>query len=192
MKRPLIAAISVAVLLAGASTVAQADDPPSPEQQFADTGLPEKADLEAADAQAHLDLEAIASSPSALADAIATKAADAIGRPADVLPEWEEGIFNVTDAPASTTDFVPTTLWSGHLLTGLHVSVYAGQQGSESTDGRVLLSVFDEDGNELLGRTIDIPGAQTLTVASADALGVVLTDATGGSWTLNPLTGLIL
>lgn len=194
MKRALVTSVCATLLIASAITAARADDPVST-NQFADTGIPEKAAMEAEDAQLHRALEAKAASPDAAAAEIAAKQKAAAGPDtadaAAASAQWDEGLFTSPEAPASSADFVPTTLWVGHIGSGGQVAVYAGQHGPDSTQGRILLARSGPDGELASATTIDIPGASTLTITSANSTGVVLADTSGTHWTIDPVTGSI-
>ncbi|GAA6524784.1 hypothetical protein [Intrasporangium sp. DVR] len=194
MKRALVTSVCATLLITGAITAAHADDPVST-NQFADTGLPEKAAMEAQDALLHQALEAKAASPDAAAAEVAAKqaaAGPAAADPAAAAASWEEGLFTSPEAPpASSADFAASTLWVGHLSSGDQVAIYAGQHGPDSSQGRVLLAHSGPDGNLASAMTIDIPGAHALRITTADSTGVVVTDASGGTWTIDPVTGSV-
>lgn len=193
MKRTLVTPVCATLLITGAITAARADDPSST-NQFADTGLPEKAAMEARDAQLHQALEAKAASPDAAAAEVAAKKAAAGPDAADSAApssQWEEGLFTTPEAPASSADFAPTTLWVGHLSSGQQVAIYAGQHGPDASQGRLLLARSGPDGDLASATTIDIPGASSLTITTADPTGVVVSDASGATWTIDPGTGSV-
>lgn len=151
MNRPIVLVACTAVLLAGSASASRAEGPAEPVARFADTGLPDKAALEAQDAQAHL------------------------------APE----------APASGSDFRPTSVWVGQLPDGAQVALYAGQHGWQSTDGRALLVRFGPDLNLAWASMVEVPGAGRLRVTDGDAAGVVVTDSTGSTWTIDPGSGSV-
>lgn len=194
MNRPVALVACAGVLLAGTASSSRAAGPAEPAAVLADSGRAEKSALEAADASAHRALQERAADPQGAAREVAAKLAAA--GPDDLAfaepdPGMDEGVFAVTEAPASGSDFRPTSLWVGRLPDGTQAALYAGQHGWQESDGRVLLARFGQGGDLASASTIDIPGSGRLRVAGGDATGVVVSDATGATWTVDPVTGSV-
>ena len=147
----------------------------------------EKLALEAQDRLQHQQLEAKAADPKqqqATIDAKNQSAQQAARERANQTvtePAWPVGIFEDSEAPASSSQFRGTNRWVG-TVAGLSVAVYAGQAGEDPSTGRLLVMTADRSiGVQAARFTVDLPGAGSLRVASARAATLTITDSRGAA-----------
>ena len=91
--------------------------------------------------------------------------------------ETPEGIFADAEAPASGMVFLGSNRWSGELMDGTCVMVWAGVDGSDPTTGMVLVGVSTSA--ETVPTFVPLPGSGPLHVISAHGARLTLAEADG-------------